>query len=193
MWEFTYLVTHHMSALNLWLILCFLLSSLCHRQAWALALCWCMSRLPWLPLTSQAPWLCSALPFGSWMNSEESQDNSRRISFLGLKLYFWELIRQHKNLDFLKDDLGIPGGFQIGQFLKNSLSAFEAVTWSRMSLSMVTLNDSLLDFTLNIRFNVEREMSSVSCFLIGYFSLLNVGKLLVLHAWSLSFWVLNSA
>lgn len=51
-----------------------------------------------------------------------------------------------------------------------------------MSLSMVMLNYSLLDFTLNIRFNIEREMSSVSCFLIGYLSLLNVGKLLVLHA-----------
>lgn len=88
------------SVLNVCLLLGLLLALLCGRWAWASVLCWCTSQLLWLPLTSRAPWLCSALPFGSWMNSEESRNNSQRISFLGLKLCFWEIIREHKKLSF---------------------------------------------------------------------------------------------
>jgi hypothetical protein len=85
-------------SLKLWLLF-LLLAFIYNRQPWALALCWCMFQLLWLPLTSQVPWLCSVVPFGSWLNSEESQNNSQRISFPVLKL-LWELIREHKNLTF---------------------------------------------------------------------------------------------
>lgn len=70
-------------------------SFFCNRWPWVLAPCSCMFQLPWLPHTNQAPWLCSVVPFGSWMNSEEFQNNSEE-HFLGLKLP-WEFISKHKN------------------------------------------------------------------------------------------------
>lgn len=104
-----------------------------HRWPWALALCLCMFQLLWLPHTSQAPWLCSVVPFGSWMNSEESQNNSEN-HFLGLELP-WEFISKHKDLRERPWH-----GFQIGQV---SQDCFEMGTGSRMSLRCAYIRGSL--------------------------------------------------
>lgn len=144
MWRFVYVVVcvcgwnPVVSAPNLWLF-CLLLSFLCNRWVWALALCWCTFQLLWLPLTSPAPWLCSVLPFGSWTNSEESQNNSKRLSFVGLKLCFWELIREHRTWVLLREWPWHVKWFPKCQGFTNSLPIFEIVTRSRISLTVVTL------------------------------------------------------